>query len=66
VGREVADACNLPWILRRLGELYEVRDDREAAAKYYRRFITLWQGADTALQPVVKDVRQRLSRLGKH
>ena len=61
--RVVADAWNLHWILRRLGELYEARGDRDAAAKYYQRFVTLWKDADPELQPAVADVRQRLLRL---
>jgi len=64
VRRTVADAWNLHWILRRLGELYEARGDREAAAHYYQKFITLWKDADPELQPAVDDVRRRLSRLG--
>lgn len=63
-GRVVADAWNLPWILRRLGELYGRRGDREAAAKYYQKFDTLWKDADPELQPTVEDVRRRLKRLG--
>jgi tetratricopeptide (TPR) repeat protein len=64
VQRVIADAWNLHWVLRRLGELYEARGDREAAAKYYQKFVTLWKDADPDLQPVVEDVRRRLSRLG--
>ena len=64
VQRVIADAWHLPWILRRLGELHEARGDREAAAKYYQKFVTLWKDADPELQPVVDDVRRRLSRLG--
>jgi DNA-binding SARP family transcriptional activator len=63
VRREIADAWNLHWILRRLGELHEARGDREAAVKYYQKFVTLWKDADPDLQPVVDEVRRRLSRL---
>ena len=63
--REPTDAWNLHWILRRLGELHESRGDSAAAAKYYRRFVTLWKDADPDLQPAVEDVRRRLSRLGR-
>jgi DNA-binding SARP family transcriptional activator len=66
VSREFADAWNLHWILRRLGELYEARGDREAAAKYYHKFVELWKDADPELQPAVEDVRQRLKRLGAY
>ncbi len=57
------DAEYLPAALRRLGELYEVRGDRERAAEYYSRFVELWKDADEELQPVVSDVRQRLARI---
>jgi serine/threonine protein kinase/DNA-binding SARP family transcriptional activator len=62
-GRKVADAWNLHWALRRLGELHEARGDRADAVKYYQRFVELWKNADPELQPTVRDVRQRLARL---
>ncbi len=52
-----------PVILRRLGELYEERGDRERAAEYYSQFVKLWVEADPELQPVVEDVRARIARL---
>ena len=48
---------------RRLGELYEERGQIEKARDYYGRFIDLWKNADPELQPLVRDVRQRLARL---
>ena len=33
------------------------------ARDYYGRFIDLWKNADPELQPLVRDVRQRLVRL---
>ncbi|MEE8115797.1 MAG: protein kinase, partial [Gemmatimonadales bacterium] len=49
--------------LRRIGELYEERDDTEAAVDYYNQFVQLWQNADAELQPQVEDVRGRIARL---
>ncbi len=49
--------------LKRLGELYEAKGDRENAARIYARFVELWRGADPELQPSVKDVQGRLARL---
>lgn len=52
---------------KRLGELYEARDERAKALEYYGRFVDLWKDADHELQPVARDVRARLTRLaGEH
>jgi eukaryotic-like serine/threonine-protein kinase len=48
---------------RRLGEMYEERGQLDKARDYYGRFLDLWKDADPDLQPVVRDVRQRLVRL---
>jgi tetratricopeptide (TPR) repeat protein len=53
----------LPSSLRRLGELYEARGNREKAVEYYARFAELWRNADPELQPTVQDVKQRIARL---
>ena len=50
--------------LKRLGELLEAKGDREQAAHYYAEFVDLWKDADASLQPQVRDVRGRLTRLG--
>lgn len=50
--------------LKRLGELLEEKGDRERAAHYYEAFVELWKNADAVLQPQVRDVRDRLARLG--
>jgi tetratricopeptide (TPR) repeat protein len=52
-----------PFALRRLGELYEARGDRDQAVEYYQRFIDLWRDADAELQPQVDDARRRLAGL---
>ncbi|HWP36280.1 MAG TPA: tetratricopeptide repeat protein, partial [Gemmatimonadales bacterium] len=49
--------------LKRLGELYEQRGDREKAIEYYGRLVDLWKNADPELQPVVNQVKQRMARL---
>ncbi|MBC7788330.1 MAG: protein kinase [Anaerolineae bacterium] len=60
---EVSDALHLAATLRRLGELYEERGNRERAAHYYGRFVELWKDADPELQVQVADVKRRLARL---
>ena len=50
-------------VIKRLGELYEARGDRQKAARYYAKFIELWKNADPELQPKVAEVRKRLARL---
>jgi hypothetical protein len=57
------DAVNLAPILRRAGELYEARSDRERAVSSYQRFLDLWRDADPELQPQVVEVRRRLAAL---
>ena len=56
-----------PWFLagihKRLGELYDARDDPERAAEHYTHFIGLWNEADPELQPKVQTVRRRLIEL---
>jgi tetratricopeptide (TPR) repeat protein len=62
-GRLFVDATNFGPSLKRLGELYEAKGDRENAAKRYAQFVDLWKNADPELQPSVKDVQSRLARL---
>jgi len=49
--------------LKRLGELYEARGDREKAVENYSRFVELWRDADPVLQPAVRQARDRLTIL---
>jgi tetratricopeptide (TPR) repeat protein len=65
VGRQVADAWNLHWALRRLGELHETRGDRADAVHYYQMFVDLWRNADPELQPEVSEVKRRLAHLSR-
>jgi tetratricopeptide (TPR) repeat protein len=62
-GRLGTDATYLGPSLKRLGELYEARGDRDNAARAYARFIELWKDADPDLQPQVAEARRRLSKL---
>jgi tetratricopeptide (TPR) repeat protein len=53
----------LPFVYRRLGELYEQRGDSENSVHWYNEFVELWKDADPELQPQVEDVRGRIARL---
>ncbi len=63
ISHDDEDALLYPLALRRLGDLYEQMGDRKAAIDWYGRFVDLWHDADPDLQPIVRDVRERLSRL---
>jgi DNA-binding SARP family transcriptional activator/TolB-like protein len=57
--RAQLDAFELPDALFRLAELYERRNARATAARYYLRFAELWKDADPALQPRVVLAQRR-------
>jgi tetratricopeptide (TPR) repeat protein len=59
----VEDAIWQPSTLRRLGELYESRGDRQKALQYYGQFVALWKNADADLQPQVKQVKETMAKL---
>jgi tetratricopeptide (TPR) repeat protein len=65
VARIFVDGFTLAPSLKRLGELYEAKGDRQKAADYYGRFVELWKDADAELQPGVREVRRRLARLAQ-
>jgi len=48
---------------RRLGELLEAKGDRQQAIEAYERFLDYWRDADPDLQPIVRSVRERVTRL---
>jgi tetratricopeptide (TPR) repeat protein len=48
---------------KRLGELYEARNDRQKAISHYTEFVVLWKNADPEFQPKVAEVKQRIARL---
>jgi tetratricopeptide (TPR) repeat protein len=62
-GQLATDATYLGPSLKRLGELYEAKGDRDNAAKEYARFVELWKNADPELQVSVSDAKARLARL---
>jgi tetratricopeptide (TPR) repeat protein len=64
-GHMVVDRYGLAPTYKRLGELYEARNDRKRAALYYEKFMGLWKQADPELQPGVREVRGRLARLAQ-
>ena len=64
-GRVFQDPETLAPSYKRLGELYEAKGDRKKAAEYYGRFVELWKDADPELQPGVREVRGRLTRLAQ-
>lgn len=59
----VWDTGNISLAHERLGELYERLGERENAVQHYGKFVELWQDADPELQPVVREVRERIARL---
>ena len=58
--RAFEEEATLGPTYRRLGELYEERGQLDKARDYYGRFLDLWKDADPELQPLVRDVKQRL------
>jgi tetratricopeptide (TPR) repeat protein len=62
-GRLGWDAGRLWHTRRRLGELYQARGDRERALAYYGDLLEQWKEADAELQPIIRDVRERVARL---
>ena len=43
--------------------LYEARGERAKAVEQYTAFLDLWRDADPALQPQVREVKERLANL---
>jgi eukaryotic-like serine/threonine-protein kinase len=62
--RAFEEGATLGPTYKHLGQLYEQRGDAARARDYYNRFVDLWKDADAVLQPEVRDVRQRLAKLG--
>ena len=63
LNRNAGEATVLGPTLRRMGELYEARGERDKAKDYYSRFVALWRDADSDFQPAVQDVKARLAQL---
>jgi tetratricopeptide (TPR) repeat protein len=53
----------MAFVHKRLGELYEAKNDRDNALSHYLKFVDLWGSADPELQPKVAEVRRKISRL---
>ena len=53
----------LPGTLRRLGELYEARNNKDKALEYYGKLTALWKDADSDLMPQVQEVKKRMAAL---
>ena len=61
--RLVDEYRTLAQTYKRLGEIYEERGATDEAIEYYNKFVDLWQDADEELQPIVRDIRNRIARL---
>lgn len=60
---------DLPYrapVHRRLGEIHGRSGNLSAAAEHYRRFVDLWERADSSLQPQVAMVRTRIASLARN
>lgn len=49
--------------LRKLGEMYASKGERQKAVEYYGRLVKLWKDADPELQYVVRDARKQMAEL---
>ena len=58
-----ADQFWLAGAHKRLGELYDMKGDRERAISHLSRFVELWKNADPELQPVVAEAKRHLAKL---
>ena len=61
---ESDDAFRFGPALKKLGEMYEARGEKEKARDYYQRFVDLWRAADPVFQPQVTEAKARLAALG--
>ena len=57
------DWISLAAVEKRLGELYDSRNERQKAITHYAAFVDQWKDADADLQPVVATVKRRLNEL---
>ena len=63
IARVRSDGLLLTPALKRMGNLQEERGDKAGAIESYTRVLQNWQRADPAMQPQVKEVKQRLAKL---
>jgi serine/threonine-protein kinase len=59
----IGQDSDLPVSYIRLGEIYEAKGDRDQAIEYYTKLLDLWKDADPALQPRLKEIRDRVGKL---
>ncbi|MGH7690096.1 MAG: hypothetical protein ACREN3_10875, partial [Gemmatimonadaceae bacterium] len=57
------DPDDLAAVQKRLGELYDARNERDSALVHYTAFVDQWQHADPELQPAVVSIRKRIAEL---
>jgi len=57
------DGDHLAAAYQQMGELYETKGDRAHAVDSYEKMLDLWKTADPELQPIVRDVKERVARL---
>ncbi|HVS02844.1 MAG TPA: tetratricopeptide repeat protein, partial [Thermoanaerobaculia bacterium] len=53
-----------PWTHLQRARIHDQADRRDRAVWHYGRFLDAWRDAEPALQPVVREVEQRLGELG--
>ncbi len=53
-----------PLAYERLGQIHEALGNAGQAARFYGKFVNLWQSADSTLLPRVAEARSRLESLG--
>jgi tRNA A-37 threonylcarbamoyl transferase component Bud32/tetratricopeptide (TPR) repeat protein len=57
------DAVYLAGVEKRLGELFDARNQRDSALTHYGAFVDQWKHADPEVQPSVASVRRRMAEL---
>ena len=62
-GGEIYEASWYTQALSMLGDLHEALGHRAKAAEYYRRYVTMLEGADPPLAAQVAAVREKLARV---
>jgi tetratricopeptide (TPR) repeat protein len=58
------DGLELGWAMKRLGELYDEKDEPDKAAAAYSRLRRLWERADPELEAVVVQLQRRPEPFG--
>ena len=63
MGFHSSDYKALAAVEKRLGELYDSKNDKAKAIMHYAAFVDQWKDADADLQPSVATVKKRLNEL---